>query len=42
MKNNSTVKKNQRIGLKNAYYQSTGKQASSLKEAAAHFGVKVP
>ena len=42
MKKNATIKKNQRIGLKNAYFQSTGKQAKTLKEAAAHFGVKVP
>ena len=39
---NKLVRQNQRSGLRNAYYQSTGKQAKTLKEAAAHFGVKVP
>ena len=35
-------KKNMRIGMKNAYYQATGKKATSVAHAARYFGVKAP
>ena len=32
--------RNKNAGIRNAFYQSTGKKAKTLKQAKAHFGIK--
>jgi len=32
--------KNKNAGIRNAFYQSTGRKAKTLREAKAYFGIK--